>query len=112
MLTDIRPTNVDSEALVFTTPSGVQLHEVYFVNNVWRGRRHGANTHSGVVMKLANAGAISGYRCPYNTRHTFISHCLEAGVPVTTIARWVGNSAEIIMRHYAGVTREVSVPEL
>ncbi|MBD2213405.1 site-specific integrase [Nostoc linckia FACHB-104] len=112
LLVSIRPAQVDPEAVVFTRPRGQPMHQVQFVNNVWKGRQDGSKYYAGVVMKLAKVGAISSYRCLYNTRHTFISHCLEAGVPVTTIAKWVGNSPEILMRHYAGVTKEISVPEL
>ncbi|MBD2395679.1 site-specific integrase [Cyanobacterium aponinum FACHB-4101] len=43
------------------------------------------------------------YRKPYNCRHTFITECLTANIPVATVAYWVGNSPEIIYRHYAGV---------
>ncbi len=36
---------------------------------------------------------------------------LEAGVTVTQVAKWVGNSPEIVMKHYAGTIRQVHVPE-
>jgi integrase len=51
------------------------------------------------------------YRSQYNTRHTFITNCLEAGISVVQIAKWVGNSPEIIMKHYAGTIKQVEVPE-
>ena len=51
------------------------------------------------------------YRKPYSTRHTFITLALDAGVPVKQVAQWVGNSPEIIFKHYAGLTRS-EVPEL
>lgn len=47
----------------------------------------------------------------YNTRHTFITLCLGANVPIQDIANWVGNSPQIILKHYAGMTRS-SVPDL
>ena len=47
----------------------------------------------------------------YNTRHTFITLCISAGVPISDIASWVGNSPEIILKHYAGLTK-TEVPEL
>lgn len=52
------------------------------------------------------------YRRPYNLRHTFISHCLRSGVDVVTVASWVGNSAEVIYKHYAGLVEETKMPEL
>ena len=64
-----------------------------------------------IVNKLVSEGAVEGYRSQYHTRHTFITHCLEAGVSVVQVAKWVGNSPEIIMKHYAGIIRPVEVPE-
>lgn len=47
----------------------------------------------------------------YHCRHTFITLCLDAGIPIQQVANWVGNSPEIILRHYAGLTRS-EVPNL
>jgi integrase len=52
------------------------------------------------------------YRKPYEMRHTFITLALRAGMPVADIAAIVGNSAEIIYKHYAGVSRDLIVPDL
>jgi integrase len=43
------------------------------------------------------------YRPQYNTRHSFITECLNAKVPISQVAAWVGNSPEIILKHYAGL---------
>lgn len=51
------------------------------------------------------------YRGSYHCRHTFITLCLEVNIPISQIANWVGNSPEIILKHYAGLTRS-EVPEL
>lgn len=48
----------------------------------------------------------------YQTRHTFITRCLKSGLGAEDIAKWVGNSAEIIYRHYAGASPDIQVPEL
>lgn len=47
------------------------------------------------------------YRSPYNCRHTFITECLNQGVPVATLAKWVGNSPKIIYEYYAGASNAV-----
>ncbi|EAW36290.1 tyrosine-type recombinase/integrase [Lyngbya sp. PCC 8106] len=52
------------------------------------------------------------YRKPYQTRHTFITLCLEKGQDAKDVGKWVGNSAEIIYQNYAGHRAELSVPEL
>lgn len=111
LLTEIRPSVVNTESLVFTSPNGLPIHNTKFTNQVWRGCRSGQKVYKGIVTELVKLGEVSSYRCLYNTRHTFISHCLEAGVPVTTIASWVGNSPEVIFSHYAGVVNDASVPE-
>ena len=49
------------------------------------------------------------FRSPYNCRHTFITECLNANIPVATVAYWVGNSPKVIYEHYAGFC-SVEVP--
>lgn len=51
------------------------------------------------------------YRKPYQTRHTFITLALENGMDAKDVARLVGNSPEMIYKHYAGRKRELTVPE-
>ena len=51
------------------------------------------------------------YRNPYQTRHTFCSLCREADIASIQIAKWVGNSAEMIDRIYARPTDHIQVPE-
>ncbi|GAB4216306.1 MAG: hypothetical protein OHK0012_18300 [Synechococcales cyanobacterium] len=50
------------------------------------------------------------YRKPYQTRHTFITQCVEAGVSTKQVAKWVGNSEWIISQHYLGTLKQVQVP--
>jgi integrase len=52
------------------------------------------------------------YRKPYVTRHTFITLCLDKGIDAKDIAQWVGNSPEIIYKHYAGSRHNLQVPEI
>jgi integrase len=40
---------------------------------------------------------------PYDLRHAFISTALAAGVPAADIARWVGQSIEVLMKYYAAM---------
>jgi len=51
------------------------------------------------------------YRKPYQTRHTFITLALENRMEVKDVAKLVGNSPEVIYRHYAGYMRQLTVPE-
>lgn len=65
-----------------------------------------------VVKGLVEDGRVSRYRAQYQTRATFITGCLDAGIPVTTIAKWVGNSSETIWKHYAGLIEKFVPPEI
>ncbi|AFY45458.1 tyrosine recombinase XerC [Nostoc sp. PCC 7107] len=100
------------EKLVFPALGGGEIKANSFTGVVWRGGvSHGVKT-PGIVTQLVTEGKVSRYRPVYNTRHTFISLCLERGVSVQRIARWVGNSPEVIYKHYAGVLGDATVPEL
>jgi integrase len=96
LLKAIKPEGSDAEALVFPGFSGKVLNTASFRRTVWKPVLEG--------LKIE-------YRKPYQTRHTFITLALEHGLDAKDVARLVGNSAEVIYRHYAGSKREVSVPE-
>jgi integrase len=111
-LKSIKPEKCDPEQLVFPSPEGKEIDDHNFLNRAWKGykNRHG-NQVDGVVTRLVKQGLVSEYRTQYNTRHTFITMALEAGVSVVQVSKWVGNTPEIIMKHYAGTIRQVQVPE-
>lgn len=96
LLGGIRPETPHPYAAVFTDNMGNLVRPNNFLRRHWQP----------VVKSLPIA-----YRPQYNTRHTFITLCLEAKVPISQIAAWVGNSPKIILEHYAGLTR-FEVPEL
>lgn len=88
--------NPQPDAPVFPSREGLTIDPHNFLNRAWRS----------VLGNLP----IS-YRPQYNTRHTFITLCLEEGVPVVQVAHWVGNSPKTIWQHYAGITNLIQVPE-
>lgn len=112
LLRSIKPENCEPEDLVFPSPTGTEIDNHNFTNRAWRGykNRHG-NFTGGIVTQLVESGVVLEYRSVYNTRHTFISMALEAGVSPQQIGKWVGNSPKIIMEHYAGVVSQIQVPE-
>lgn len=85
-----------SSKLIFTTGDGLPVNDDNY-RKTWQ--------------KLLQRAGVR-YRRPYNLRHTFISHCLRSGVDVVTVAQWVGNSAEVIYKHYAGLVGETKMPTL
>jgi integrase len=52
------------------------------------------------------------YRPAYQMRHTFITLSLRAGASVQDVARHCGNSPDTIYKHYAGASRDLSMPEI
>jgi integrase len=96
LLVSLRSEAPQPEAPVFTDGQGNLVNPNNFLRRHWQP-----------VVK----GLSISYRPQYNTRHTFITLCLEAQCPIAQVAAWVGNSPEIILRHYAGLTR-CNVPDL
>ncbi len=96
LLLSVRPESPSPSSSVFTDSMGNLVRPNNFLRRHWQP----------VVRALPIA-----YRPQYNTRHTFITLCLEAKVPISQVAAWVGNSPKVILEHYAGLTR-FEVPEL
>ncbi|MBD1836160.1 tyrosine-type recombinase/integrase [Cyanobacteria bacterium FACHB-472] len=97
LLGDIKPVSPSPEALIFTSQSGTTIDAHNFLNRAWKT----------VISELPIV-----YRPQYNTRHTFITLCLESGIQVAQVAQWVGNSPKTIWQHYAGIAQFQDVPEL
>lgn len=96
ILGNIKPENIKPDALLFPSPEEKYIDFHNFRNRAW---------------KTVLAGLDITYRKPYQTRHTFITLALENGLDAKDVARLVGNSPEVIYRHYAGNKRELFVPE-
>jgi integrase len=97
LLKSIQPDGVSGEINIFPSPESkwIDVH-----NLSKRGWKTILETLDGVE-----------YRKLYQTRHTFITMALKNGVDVKDVAKMVGNSPEIIYRHYAGQSRELFLPE-
>jgi integrase len=82
---------------VFPSPKNKPIDINNFRNRTWS-----------TVLK----GLKIEYRKLYQTRHTFITYALETGkLDAKDVARLVGNSPEVIYKHYAGKKRKLEVPE-
>lgn len=88
----------DGAALVFPSPKGTYIDWSNFTNRAWK-------------IVLAELPKIS-YRNPYQMRHSFVSHCAEAGIQPIVLADWIGNSLEMVNKVYARVTQKHQVPTL
>ncbi|MBW4553861.1 MAG: site-specific integrase [Aphanocapsa sp. GSE-SYN-MK-11-07L] len=97
LLASIKPEDSAPHSLVFPSPDGKLIDFHNFRNRAWK-------TILGSLPQIR-------YRKPYQTRHTFITLALDNGLDAKDVARLVGNSPEIIYKHYAGNKRELFVPE-
>ena len=72
--------------------------------------------YPGVVTQLAEQGLIGGYLSPYHTRHTYITLTAHANAhnnnALLHIATACGNSVDVILRHYLGVSESVELTEV
>jgi integrase len=84
------------EDLIFPSPKGG------FINFHNFGQRGWAEIQVQCGMEFRKA---------YQMRHTFITLALAAGLSPQDVAKLVGNSPEMIYKHYAGVSRNLRVPD-
>jgi integrase len=88
LLSSHAPEDDSPDSLVFPHPSGRPLSYATFVRVQW-------------ATVLRNLGIA--YRTPYCCRDTFITLQISQGVSSDIVAAWVGNSAEVIKKHYLDV---------
>ncbi|MEG4861717.1 site-specific integrase [Microcoleus sp. K1-B6] len=71
--------------------------------------------YPGVVTQLVEEGKISRYLSPYHTRHTYITLTAHANKhnnnALLHIATSCGNSVDVILRHYLGVSEDEQILE-
>ena len=91
------------EILITHKPEGAKPND--FVFSAKEGGFIRVNNFANVAWRKVLESCGLAYRKPYQTRHSFITLCLDAHIEVKDIAKWVGNSPEIIYRHYAAHLR-------
>jgi integrase len=98
ILQSIKPGNAKPDDLVFPSPEGNAMDDHNFSQRAWK--------------KCLEQAGIE-HRKPYNTRHTFISHCLEAGMNPVVVAEITGHDVQTLYENYAGVVcSKPTLPEL
>lgn len=89
----------------------VSSHKIRKNTKTGKSRKLACNTQLQELLLSIKPENCDPEACPqYNTRHTFITMAIEANVSVPQVAKWVNNSSEIIMQHYAGTLRQFQVP--
>ncbi len=95
----------NSNTLNLLFPS--QAHE-YINQGNFCGKRYWKR----VVYGLVEQGKVKQYLKPYCLRHSFITRLVREGVDIATIASLVGNSTEMIVKHYLAARKDFDLPEL
>ena len=81
---------IEGDDLVFPAPKGGAIDEHNFGCRAW--------------AKMLEAAQVP-YRTPYNTRHTFVSHCLEEGMNPVEVALITGHHVKTLYENYAGLIK-------
>jgi len=96
--------NPQPNSFVFGQPEGNPANWSGFCH-CWLGYKH----RGGVIEKLIREGKVQAYLKPYAMRHSFITWQLAAGMTPANVAKLVGNSPEVIYKHYVSAEKD---PEL
>jgi integrase len=122
LLLTIKQKSIDSK-LVFTNSKGggitaslLKNHWLYHTSK--RTLADGTSMtyyYPGIVRQLADERKISGYLPQYHTRHTYITLAAHANKhdnnALLYIASACGNSVDVILKHYLGVSENTQIIE-
>lgn len=106
----IFPINEQLTAILLAIQEDTTVPSKKMVFPGWKGRLFPLRSFKDSWRKILTHCGIH-YRKAYAMRHSFITYCLSKGIPVATVANWVGNSPSTIYKHYAAGT-EAEVPLL
>ncbi|MEM9220757.1 MAG: site-specific integrase [Cyanobacteria bacterium P01_F01_bin.150] len=97
LLKGIRPDNFNPDDLVFLSSKGCVIDAGNFRED-WKEVLEG--------LKIS-------YRKPYTTRHTLLSHAIEKGMPITSVAYIAGHSdSRMVMETYGHMINRPDLPDL
>lgn len=97
LLAELRAIAPANQDLIFSTVTGKAIESHVFRERVW--------------VRILTAADIP-YRKPSNTRHTFCSHALEAGLNPVTVASITGHDPKVLFDRYAGLIGKPQAPEI
>jgi integrase len=100
LLNSLRPENYHLSMLVFTGVEGGSFEYHNFQTRHWKP----------LVEDLVQQGKVAIALSQSHARHTFITLALDH-LSVKDVAYLVGNSPDIIYKHYASRSRNLQVPE-
>ncbi len=83
--------------LVFPAPGGGIINAKNLAARIWYP-----------ALEVAGLPRRNLYQC----RHTFATLAIQAGLSVVDVAKILGNSPQITLKHYAGASRDLELPLL
>ncbi|OYE02150.1 tyrosine-type recombinase/integrase [Nostoc sp. 'Peltigera membranacea cyanobiont' 232] len=96
VIRDIKPEKYLPDDFVFPAKKGGFIDWHNFANRAWKS----------VLETLPDIE----YRNPYQMRHTAITMMVRSGVDSVVVAKWVGNSPNMIAKRYLGDVSDVVMP--
>jgi len=96
----------NSKSFVFNRNGRPILHSGF--HSAWAGTGS-IERKEGVVERLIKEGKVKTYLKPYSTRHSFVTWQLNAGMSPSNVARLVGNTPEMIYKHYVSADEDITV---
>jgi integrase len=108
LLLEIKSETQNPANYIFLTAEGEPIPWGSFRDR-WAGVHNGSHETNGVVEELAQTKKIRFYLKPYATRHSFITWQLKAGMTPANVAKLVGNSPEMIYKHYVSADEDAKV---
>ena len=73
-------------------------------NRIWTFSRKTASRRVNEVMEKAGVRGIQA--CPKGLRHGFAIHCLEKGIPLNLVSKWMGHASLEVTAIYANALGE------
>ncbi|QMS91727.1 site-specific integrase [Nostoc edaphicum CCNP1411] len=98
VIASIKPEKHTLDDFVFPSKKGGLIDWHNFANRAWKT----------IVESLPDIE----YRNPYQMRHTAITMMVRSGVDSVMIAKWVGNSPNMIAKRYLGDVSDVVMPNI
>jgi integrase len=124
LLLEIKAKAIDSNDLIFPNSKG-KYRKIGTISEYWLGYSVSTTLadgiektyyYPGVVTRLVEQGLISSYLPQYHTRHTYITLTARANShnnnALLYIASSCGNSVDVILRHYLGVSEDVKLVQV
>jgi integrase len=100
--------NFNPKSKVFVNRVGKPVNWTSFYK-AWSGVHSNHVDTDGIIETLAREGKIRFYLKPYATRHSFITWQLANGATPANVAKWVGNSPEMIYKHYVSADENATL---